>query len=95
MSECLRCGEPVLPDEPQEGGYLLTPERHVPIVQHRACAVRAVIGSVAHLERRCSCYIPGADEGDPPGLSKREAAEAALAVWLAQQEDFDTGMKSS
>ena len=53
MPECLRCGEPVLPDEPQEGWCLLTPEGTREIIQHLACAARAVLGSVAHLERRC------------------------------------------
>lgn len=45
---------------------------------HRACWLRLIFGSVAHIEKRCSCYVPGSDESDPPGLTRRQAAEAAL-----------------
>jgi hypothetical protein len=40
----------------------------------------AVIGSVAHFQRRCSCYVLGASCGDPEGMTKREAARAALKL---------------
>jgi hypothetical protein len=43
---------------------------------HRNCFIRGVAGSLAHLQKRCSCFVPGATEGDPPGMSKREAANA-------------------
>jgi hypothetical protein len=49
---------------------------------HQACAVRQVVGSVAHQERRCPCYGGTAREEDE-ALSKRQAAEAALAYWRA------------
>jgi hypothetical protein len=42
---------------------------------HHECLIRAVVGSVGHQLRRCSCY--GGDEEDPPGLTKREAARLA------------------
>lgn len=53
-------------------------------VAHHACAFRQVMGSVAHLQQRCSCYVPGATEGDPAGLTRRQAAAAVLALWQAQ-----------
>jgi len=37
-------------------------------VAHRACALRLVLGSVAHVEQRCSCYVAHAREGDPAAL---------------------------
>lgn len=74
---CCWCAEPVLPTE-RHHRYANGP------VAHWACAVRQVLGSVAHLEQRCSCYVPGAQEGDPAGVSKREAAEAAVRVWRTQ-----------
>lgn len=52
---------------------------------HYECSMRAVIGSVAHLEGRCSCVVPDATEGDPPGLSAREAARAAVQAWHAMR----------
>lgn len=45
---------------------------------HKECFVRSVLGSVAHQRRRCACYIPGSTENDPPGMTKREAARAAV-----------------
>lgn len=48
---------------------------------HRNCFLRGVLGSVAHIEKRCGCYVVGSTEGDPPGLSARAAADAAVAAW--------------
>jgi hypothetical protein len=50
---------------------------------HKECAIRSVVGSVAHLERRCGCYVKGSSENDDPGLTKREAAQAAARVMRA------------
>lgn len=72
---CMRCGELVNPGE-QVQYY---PGRPEPL--HHACYMRPITGSVAHLERRCACYIEGASEGDDPGLTRRQAAEAAFALW--------------
>jgi hypothetical protein len=36
---------------------------------------------VAHILRRCSCYSPGSELGDPPGFTKRQAAKAALDLF--------------
>ena len=51
---------------------------------HKECTFRAVAGSVAHIEERCACYVPGSTETDPPGMSKREAAKAAVRAWNAR-----------
>ncbi len=48
---------------------------------HRVCALRQVMGSVAHIEQRCGCYVPGSAAGDPDGLTRREAADAAVEAW--------------
>lgn len=48
---------------------------------HHACFMRGIIGSVAHIEKRCSCFGPGGSDQDDPGLSRREAAEASLAAY--------------
>jgi hypothetical protein len=52
---------------------------------HRNCHLRQVLGSVAHIERRCGCYVKGSEEDDPPGLTRRQAADAAVAAWEAQK----------
>lgn len=49
---------------------------------HFACGFRMVAGSVAHIEGRCSCFIVGSEESDPPGMTKREAALAAVRAAL-------------
>ncbi len=46
---------------------------------HRECGMRCIIGSVGHLKGRCSCY--GGMESDPPEMTLREAAKAAIALW--------------
>lgn len=51
------------------------------VVQHLECHLRGVIGSAAHVQRRCSCYVPGATETDDPGLTRRQAAALAVELW--------------
>ncbi len=73
--QCDWCGEPLLPSE------IIDPA--APKFMHHECVLRAVIGSVAHIEGRCSCYTTGSEEGDPPGMSKRDAARAAVLAYNA------------
>jgi len=61
---CIYCHE-----EAEEGGNL-----------HPECQIRLVIGSVAHILKRCGCYVPGSIEGDPPHLTIRQAAIAAVKI---------------
>jgi hypothetical protein len=63
-------------EEPIEEAETVRPCVSV-IEMHRECAYRAACGSLAHLMRRCSCYVPGSCEGDPKGMTTREAAMAA------------------
>jgi hypothetical protein len=87
---CLWCEEPVLPDERQEPTTVIgdrvwhTVERRwvligQPAVRHYECAARTVVGSVGHQLGLCTCHGTGR-MGDPPMLTKRQAACAALAV---------------
>lgn len=46
---------------------------------HLECLLRQAYGSVAHQQRRCACF--GGDGEDHPGLTKREAAKAAVAYY--------------
>jgi hypothetical protein len=48
--------------------------------------MRSALGSVAHIEERCSCFISGSEENDPPGMSKREAAKAAVKAWYQKKK---------
>jgi hypothetical protein len=51
---------------------------------HYECGMRSVIGSVGHQMRLCSCY--GGTVEDPPGMSRRQAAIAAVALWTATDQ---------
>ena len=63
---CLWCEEMVVPGDLT---HALLPGYHY------ACALRAVHGSIAHLQGKCSCHVrDGTHEDDPPGLTRRQAA---------------------
>jgi hypothetical protein len=55
-------------------------------VEHRECFVRGVMGSVGHQRRECSCF-GGIGNGDPPGMTRREASKAAYAEWERNQQE--------
>jgi len=65
-------------DEP-----VLAGEQHCDYAQpmHVECGIRAAVGSVAHQEHKCSCYIRGALDPEGPALTVREHARAA-AAWF-------------
>ncbi len=67
---CRWCSEPVDLDNEQHHAY------HE--AMHYECGMRMMVGSLAHLEGRCSCHVPGATETDPPGMTLREAAVVAF-----------------
>lgn len=74
MTACKRCGEGFAPgDRTRTMGNAR---------YHLECAFRVVVGSVGHILRRCPCY--GGTEDDPPGMTKRQAAQAAFELrWRA------------
>ena len=47
---------------------------------HRECHIRQIVGSVGHLQKRCHCH--GGTAEDPEGMSKRQAALAAVNLYL-------------
>lgn len=49
---------------------------------HVECWMRSLMGSAAHIARRCSCYVPGASESDDPNLTRRQAAIVAYEMVL-------------
>ncbi len=75
MSDCPHCGEPVLKGE-RTRRYANDDRNY-----HLECFARPIIGSVAHIERRCGCFVEGSHEGDDPTLTKREAARAAFRAY--------------
>lgn len=77
MISCMHCGELILPNEV----IVDVPAARL----HRECLVRSLAGPIAHLEKKCSCFVPGAIEGDPPGLSRRAAAKLVLTFVRSHQ----------
>jgi hypothetical protein len=51
---------------------------------HQECQIRLIVGSKAHLERRCSCFGGRTEDVDTePGMTKRQEAKYVLELWLA------------
>jgi hypothetical protein len=81
---CPGCGTPILDGESgqihgvygQDQHGALT-ARYAPL--HKECALRSAVGSLAHLQSRCTC-VGGADE------TITDARAEALRVWAWVQE---------
>lgn len=81
---CLNCNEPILENESGVRIVYIGEERTGFAYQHRECHLRGVFGSVGHQQKKCSCY--GGSEEDPPGLTKRQAAIAAVQLYYDEHE---------
>lgn len=87
---CLWCDEPI---EEGDIGTIQGVAERAPTGEiisrtqpvHYECSMRSVLGSVSHVQGTCSCNIPGSHEGDPEGMTKREAAIAAVREWKRRQ----------
>ena len=79
---CEHCEEPIQPGEPLFHQCCIGSMEPL----HHECGFRLFCGSFAHHARTCSCYVTGSLESDPPGMTKREAAKAALSEFLRHNE---------
>lgn len=79
MSACQWCEE--LVEEGEQSPAIDSP-------MHTECALRSVVGSVAHLSRRCVCYQKGSTLEDPPAFTRRESARAAAHLWHLMETWF-------
>ena len=71
---CAHCGEPI--EEPQ---IAWGPFDGSPL--HSECRGRLLLGGLNHFRRLCRCY-GGSLPPDPPGLSRREAAQAVYDAYF-------------
>lgn len=70
---CIHCGEPI--DAGDAGmRYSNGP------VAHYECQLRGVVGGVNHILGRCTC-CGGEEDPDPPGMTRRQAAQAAVRLY--------------
>lgn len=72
-------------DEPVEGLGEIIPHLKAdgtvePWHWHFECWMRGIIGGLNHLQGGCTC-CGGSDPPDPPGMTRREAARAAVEEW--------------
>lgn len=49
---------------------------------HPNCFLRTILGSLGHQQKKCSCY--GGETEDPPEMTLREAADAAVAEYASK-----------
>jgi hypothetical protein len=61
-----------------DDGWIL----HGGSVLHRECNLRGIIGSVAHQQKRCSCF-GGTDSDEEDGMTRRERAQAAMDYFVS------------
>lgn len=74
---CFRCAEWIAPTDLGVVQSLVSMEGPACIAYHYECHARMLLGSLGHQQGRCSCF--GGHEEDPPDMTVREAAKAALA----------------
>jgi hypothetical protein len=76
-SVCLYCCETIVIGD---DGWILVDGT----VLHRECSLRSVIGSVAHQEKRCSCFGGRGDDKED-GMTRREGAQAAMEYFQGRR----------
>ncbi len=88
---CGWCKEPIgLMDDGWLIPYLGKPGDPPMLPYHRACQLRSILGSVAHQQKRCSCYVKGSTVEDDPTLTPRQAAQAALDYFYGVNRDCES-----
>ena len=75
---CHWCGELILPGDEVSPMILNGGADRV----HLECGYRMIAGGVNHILGRCTC-CGGTEPPDPPHMTKREAARAALGAGYA------------
>ena len=76
---CSSCGEEIASGD---SGFVLSSNGPI----HLECFLRHLYGSVGHQGKRCSCY--GGSEEDPHGMTKRQAAIAAVEHYQSQPSNL-------
>lgn len=92
---CYHCDELVLQSETRERQPVQIagsdPPRFCMRPIHSECQCRSIVGSVGHQKGLCSCLGGPGTEDDPPGMTKREAARAAMQYWYAHADGAAPG----
>lgn len=81
---CAWCSEPIAEGDAGFMLPLVTESGAVDKPYHENCFLRQIVGSVGHLRGVCSCN--GGSEEDPPEMTARQAANAAVEYYLELQK---------
>jgi hypothetical protein len=76
---CLFCEEVITENDQGVLMPLLDSQACRLVPKHRECYLRHIFGSVGHQMKTCSCY--GGTQEDPEGMTRREAAKAAVELF--------------
>lgn len=79
---CAWCGEVITASE--NGVVLPVLGESRDVSYHGMCFLRTVVGSVGHQAGECSCH--GGETEDPPHMTRREAASAAVLYYQTKQK---------
>ncbi len=80
---CGRCDETIAAGD---DGWLIPSFGGGELPFHAECHLRGIVGSVAHQQRRCRCFVPGSTAEDDPALTPRQAAAAAELYFLIKNQ---------
>lgn len=88
---CIWCDEPVAPGEHRDFYGVLDGRTVKQVASHWECGARSIIGSVGHQQGLCSCDGGPGTLDDPPGMTKRQAAQAAFAYFKGKRDILTGG----
>jgi hypothetical protein len=82
---CVHCEEPIgASDDGLMMLYVADSSTVSTVAWHWECHMRNIVGSVGHHLHKCSCY--GGTEEDPPNMTRREAALAAVELYHVSRD---------
>jgi hypothetical protein len=85
--KCLWCQDPIEEGDSGVVTFCIHADgtgTHEP--SHRDCHIRQAVGSVGHQLGKCICFGGPGSYDDPPGLTYRQAAELAVALFYYRHD---------
>lgn len=81
---CGHCREVIGPDDRKREIPGFTCDGPVVVPYHNECFIRRIVGGLNHQQGRCTC-CGGDSPPDPPWMTTRDAARAAINYWMGRQ----------
>lgn len=89
---CAWCKEPI--EDGDVGYFIPAVPSYIDYPYHRACGTRVFVGGYNHLRGTCRCQ-GGPDPSDPPGMTRREAANLAAATFRQIWDEHQLGLRQA